>query len=206
MKKSKKKSKKSKNQKKQKNKKQKKWKTAKNEKPKKNKKKQTAVFFCPSGGTTFHLSSVGWCCLVHSSLGVVLRPALSSSSFGRCCFSNLLSGGPAFLSLLWRGAAFLPPPVGGAAFLSLLWIVVLFASLRLGGAAWSPLGGVAFPISSQGDAAFLPLFLVGLPSTTSSGWSCFFSTFWRVVLLGFLLLWVVLLFHSPVLPSVPSFV
>ena len=48
---------------------------------------------------------------------------VSSSSFGRCCFSNLLSGGPAFLLIL----------------------------------------------------------LVGLPSITSSGWSCFFpsSEWWR---------------------------
>ena len=45
------------------------------------------------------------------------------SSFGRCCFSNLLSGGPAFLSLLWHGAAFLP----------LLWVVLLsFPSFVLG--------------------------------------------------------------------------
>ena len=108
-------------------------------------------FFCPSGGTTFHLSSVGWCCLVHSSLG------------WWCVLLCLLLP-------LW--AVLLFPFFCGDAFLSIVWVVVLFASLRLGGAAWSPLGGVAFPIS----------FCVLLPSFSSSGWDYFSPVFCWVVL------------------------
>ena len=67
------------------------------------------VFFCPFGGTTFPLSSVGWCCLVHSSLGwCCVLLCLLSLLWG--CFSNLLSGGPAFLPL-WVELLF-PSSVG----------------------------------------------------------------------------------------------
>ena len=56
------------------------------------------------GGTAFPLSSVGSCFV--------------SSSFGRCCFSNLLSSGPAFLpSFLFNWCSFSPLLCRAAAFL-----------------------------------------------------------------------------------------
>ena len=92
------------------------------------------------------------------------------------------------------------PPLGGVAvslllrgvaFLSFLWVVVLFSYLPLGGAAWSPLGGVAFPISSQ---VVLPSPLGGTVFFTSSvGWRCLVSLLW-VVLPFFLFFLVGLLF------------
>ena len=70
----------------------------------------------------------------------------------------------------------------------LLWAVVLFSSHQLGGAAWSPLGGVAFPISSQvvlpsallGGAVFSPPLLLGGAAWSTPPWggvaSCFVSS------------------------------
>ena len=105
-------------------------------------------FPSPLGGTTYPPSSVGWCCLVHSS-------------FGRCCFSNLLPGGAAFLPLQRS------------------------LSLLFGGAAWSPasLGGVAIPLSfgvelpsfrslGRGRVRRLSCWVV-LPSFSSFWWWCF---------------------------------
>ena len=69
-----------------------------------------AVFFCPFGGTTFPLSSVGWCCLVSCFLewccnspllwrGAAYWAALSLSSGGWCCLVFSFWGGVAVFTL-----------------------------------------------------------------------------------------------------------
>ena len=96
---------------------------------------------------------------------------VSSSSFGRCCFSNLLSCGPAFLLLLLVGL----PSITSSGW-------SCFFHLLKGGAAWFPssLGGVAFPLSG---AAFRPLLRVGPRSPPPLlGGAAFLSLLWVVVL------------------------
>ena len=159
--------------------------------------------FLPWVRAAFALSSVGWCCLVFL-LWVVLPFFLSfwwdyfSPVFARCCFSNLLSG----------GAAFLPPPFGGAAFHHLLWglgrvprlpcwVVLLscpplsggafLLSRLLGRAAWfSSIGRCCFFSSPFGGIALIHLLWVELFFFPSSvGWCCLVH---RVVLRCFFFL------------------
>ena len=174
---------------------QKKWKTEKNEKQKKLKK--PAVFFCPSGWTTFHMSSVGWCCLVPPLGGVAAFPIFSC---WWCCLPPPSVGWCCLVFLLWvvlpffcpfGGAAFHLSSVGWCCLVSLFcWVVLLClfaflplggvafpASHLLGGAAWFPslLGRVAFPISFCVVLPSFSLLWVGLRSFPLFSW---------VVLLG----------------------
>ena len=143
------------------------------------------------GGAAFHPlqwvvvrfppSSVGWCCLVSSFLGVV-----SFSPFTWCCLDSsifgwsLLLGGAAFHPLHWVGLLF---PVSSAWFLpSLGGIAVLFLLF----------GGFFLPPPLLGGAALSPPYSVGwccLVSSSSFWWCCCFSFSYWVVLLGILLPW-----------------
>ena len=112
----------------------------------------------PFGGTTFHLFSIGWCCLVHSYLGwrcfcdpvflSLLLEGLSSiissrrscfipSSEGWCCLFFFSSLGSVACHLLCRGAVFLPFLGGWCCFLLPVFCWVLLGLLL-------PLGDVAF--------------------------------------------------------------
>ena len=171
----------------------------------------------PLGGTTFPLSSVWWCCLVHSSLGWCCVPPLggvafpisfqvvlpSFASFWWDCLPSPPLGGAVFSHLLKGGAAWFLPFLGGLSFVVLL---PSFPSFRCGAAFLSslqlgpalsppPLGGVAFPISFQ----------VVLPSFPSSEWDYVPLLFGWVVLLGFFLLRMVLTFFFTCLVVLPSF-
>ena len=145
-----------------------------------------AFLSLPVGGGVFLLSSVGWCGLV---------------SFGRCCFSNLLSGGAAssssgwgcFFPLLFFWVVLLgfpfsgfspsafarccfpfPPLGGGICFLSSVgWCCLVSSSF-----------GCCFSDILSGGPTFLPFLFVGAAFLPSSGWYCLVSSFCWVVLLS----------------------
>ena len=143
--------------------------------------------------------------------GRVPSPPLVGAAFGRCCFSNFLSGGAAFLPLLWVGLRSPPLRFGGAAWFPSSLSGVAVSPFLLHGAAFLPLGGAVFFPSS-----FCWVVLLGFPSL---GGVAVFSVLWvglfyPCLLLGgaawstppwggccvqlcLLLLWAVLLFQSP---------
>ena len=152
-----------------------------------------AVFFCPSGGTSFsppllfggaaRFPFSGWCCRFFCPSGgtsfspvfcwvvllgpllleVVLRPALSPPPLGDVAFPISFPSPP------FGGAAFHPPFLGGA----------VFSHLK-GGAAWFPssLGGVAFLPLLWVVVLFASLRLGGAAWSTRVVLRCFFSFAW----------------------------
>ena len=98
---------------------------------------------------------------------------------------------------LWCCCFWSPPPLGGVASpISFQVVLPSFPSFVWG---CVPLNRVAFSALLFGGAARFPLLWVVLPAFSSSGWSCFSTFFWSV-LLGFFL-WVVFLFFLVLLPG-----